>query len=130
MKKNYSELSSFIKSGLLLVGFLFFGISGFGQTIEAPTITNTSPCPGSSIEISFRVTNSFESVLFIFSRYPFTNNTNYEVVLYDSSSESSIIQSFKSNTRPSIFPGASAIITETNSSYLQQCRQVPDILLR
>ena len=111
MTKNYSKLFSFFKPGLLLVGFLFFGFIAQAQIIDAPIINNTPyPCPGSSIEISFKVTNGPG---FFISFSPFTTNTNYTPVLYRSASDSTIIASFTSNIRPAIWDGSTAIITDS-----------------
>ncbi len=57
MKKNYSELSSFFKSGLLLVVFLFFGFNTIAQTIINVDPGEISYCQGKTLDFQFTVRN-------------------------------------------------------------------------
>lgn len=57
MKQNYSKIFSFLKPGLLLAVFLFFGISAQSQTIINVDPGEISYCQGKTLDFQFTVRN-------------------------------------------------------------------------
>ena len=86
MKKFYHEILlpklEFKKGALILISFLFlFGLvpaKSFSQSIQVTNITSTPVCAGSSVTITFDVTNGSGG-----STTWYSNSTNYQIYLSD-----------------------------------------------
>lgn len=111
-KINFKSERFFVNQKILTIKLLvilfisLLTVSANAQTIGTVTVLGAPACQGSTVTISFLVTNGNGSTTY------FTTNTTY-VVYYTTTTSFSTLLTFKSSTAPSGVDGASTTITQS-----------------
>lgn len=111
-KTNFKSVSFFVYRKILTIKLLvilfisLLAVETNAQTIGTISVSGTPACQGSTVTISFLVTNGAGSTKY------FTTNTTY-IVYYNFGFGFSQLLTFKSSTAPSAADGASITITQS-----------------